>query len=181
METQMAQASTVLTPAAPPPVIPGKPPIRPSLEQNRPLEQNRLKLICGSASDIANHFAAVLTSGTPFASVLNPGFWSNHAPQLRVGDSIEVHCDSRSWFGRVYVRDVTKTRASVSQLEYVEFGELAQSTDASLYRVKYAGPHVKWGIELVAEGKIVREGFETQEAAEVALKGLERSLTNKVS
>jgi hypothetical protein len=170
----MAQASTVLTPAAPPPVIPGKPAVR-------PLEQRRLKLICGSSSDIANHFAAVLTSGTPFASVLNPEYWANHAPQLRVGDSIEIHCDDRSWFGRVYVREVTKTRASVSQLEFVEFGELAQSTDASLYRVKYAGPHVKWGIELVAGGKLVREGFETQEAAEVALKGLERSLTNKVA
>jgi hypothetical protein len=147
----------------------------------KPLAMNRLKLICGSSSDIANHFAAVLTSGTPFASVLNPEFWSNHAPQLRVGDSIEVHCDDRSWFGRVYVRDVTRKRASVSQIEFVEFGELAQSTDASLYRVKYAGPHVKWGIELVADGKLVREGLETQEAAEVALKALERSLTNKVA
>jgi hypothetical protein len=147
----------------------------------KPLAMNRLKLICASSSDIGNHFAAVLPSGTSFASVLNPEFWSNHAPQLRVGDLVDLHSDSRSWYGRVYVRDVTKTRASVSQIEFVEFGELAQATDASLYRVKYAGPHVKWGIELVADGKLVREGFETQEAAEVALKGLERSLSNKVA
>jgi hypothetical protein len=147
----------------------------------KPLAMNRLRLICSSSSDIANHFAAVLTSDTPFASVLSPEFWSNHAPQLRIGDSIEVHCDDRLWFGRVYVRDVTKTRACVSQLEFVDFGALAQSNDASLYRVKYAGPHSKWGVERVAEGKLVREGFDSEEAAEVALKSIERSLNNKVA
>jgi hypothetical protein len=150
-------------------VLPAKPP------GMKPLAMNRLKLVCSSSSDIANHFAAVLTSGTPFASVLSPEFWSNHAPQLRVGDSIEVHSDDRSFFGRLYVRDVNKTRADVSKLEFVEFGALAQSNDASLYRVKYAGPHTKWAVERIADGKLVREGFETQDAAELALKGMERS------
>jgi hypothetical protein len=141
----------------------------------KPLEMNRLKLVCSSSSDIGNHFAAVLPSGVPFTNTLEPAFWSNHAPSLRVGDTVDVHSDDRLWFGRIYCRDVGKTRALMGKLDFVEFGALAQSNEPTSYRVKYAGLQMKWSVERVSDGKLVRDGFESQEAAELALKGMERS------
>jgi hypothetical protein len=146
----------------------------------KPLANNRLRLICASSSDICNRFAAVLPAGTSFAATLDPAFWSNVSSQLRVGDVVEIHSDSRGFYGTVYVRDTAKTRAQVARLEFHEFEVLAQSADPTSHRVKYLGPHMKWGIERIADGKPVREGFENQEAAELALKGMERS-TSKVA
>jgi len=141
----------------------------------KPLEQRRLKLIAASASDIGNHWGAVLTTGTPFAATLQPEFWSNHASQLRPGDQIDIHSDGREFYGRLYVRDATKLRAFVGKIEFVEFNALASSTEAATHRVKYGGPHLKWVIERIADGKVIKDGLE-QEAAEQALKAIERSL-----
>jgi len=50
------------------------------------------------------------------------------------------------------------------------------SAEAISHRVKYGGRHLKWVIERVADGKVVKDGLE-QEAAEQALKAIERSLS----
>ena len=88
----------------------------------------------------------------PFEAALEPGFWSNVSTQLRISDIIEIHSDTRGFFGSLYVRDTGKTSAQVAQLEYHEFDVLTQSAEPSSHRVKYAGPHVKWAIERVADG-----------------------------
>jgi hypothetical protein len=141
----------------------------------KPLVNNRLKLICSSASDIGNHWAAVLPIGVSFSAALQPEFWSNLSTQLRIGDVIDIHGDARDFFGRVYVRDTGRTRASVAKLEYHEFDALAPAGDPSSHRVKYSGPHTKWGIERIADGKLVKDNLDSKEAAEVALKGMERA------
>ena len=146
----------------------------------KPLANNRLKLICSSASDIGNHWAAIVPAGVSFAAVLHPEFWSNHSTQLRAGDVIDVHADGREFFGRVYVRDTARTRTSVAKLEFHEFGALMQSAEPLSHRVEYAGLHSKWAIRRMADGKLIKEGLESQEAAELALKGMERSM-NKVA
>lgn len=159
-----------LKPADPITLVPPKP-------LAKPLPNNRLRLIVSSSSDICNRFAAVLPTGMPFEAALEPGFWSNVCSQLRISDIVEIHSDGRGFYGEVYVRDTAKTSAQVAQLEFVEFDMLAQSSEPSSHRVKYGGPHVKWAIERVADGKLVREGFENQEAAETALKAMERSMS----
>jgi hypothetical protein len=102
------------------------------------------------------------------------------AAQLRVGDQIEIHSDGRDFFGRLYIRDVSKTRAEVGRLEFHEFDTLTQSAEPSAYRVKYAGLHSKWSVERVSDGRLMREGCEDQETAQTALKAMERSM-NKVA
>jgi hypothetical protein len=147
----------------------------------KPLTANRLKLICASSSDIGNRHAAVLPSGTKFASTLDPAFWSNVSSQLRIGDVVEIHSDDRTFYGTIYVRDVSKIRAQVARLEFHEFSDPVQSTDASPYRVKHGGPHLKWVIERIADAKIVKDGFETAEEAQAAAKTMERTLSSKVA
>jgi hypothetical protein len=143
----------------------------------KPLQANRLRLIVSSASDISNKFAAVLPTGTPFTAALEPGFWANVCSQLRISDVIDVHSDTRLFFGTIYVRDTSKTSAQVAQLEYHEFDTLAESVEPASYKVKYSGPHSKWSIERVADGKLVRESFESQESAEQALKAMDISMS----
>ncbi len=83
--------------------------------------------------------------------------------------------------GLIYIRDVTKTRAQVARLEFHEFIEAVQSTDASPYRVKHQGPHLKWVVERIADGKIVKDGFETAEEAQAAAKAMERTSNSKAA
>ena len=81
-------------PAEPITVVPPKPPAK-------PLANNRLRLICASSSDICNRFAAVLPAGTPFEAALEPGFWSNVCSRLRISDVVEIHSDTRGFYGEV--------------------------------------------------------------------------------
>jgi hypothetical protein len=167
----MAQAAPALsTPAAPPPVMPGKLAVR-------PLEQRRLKLICSSASDLGNRWAIVVPTGVTMEMILLPDFWCNVSGQIRVADIIEVHADDRSLFASLYVREVGRARVSVALIQQVEFGELETTNEpASLHRTRYAGPHNKWIVERISDRKIVRERCETKEDAETALKAIENSL-----
>jgi hypothetical protein len=176
METQMAQASTVPTPAVTPPGIPGKPPIR-------PLETRRLKLVCSSASDIGNHWAIVVPTGVTMETILAPEFWSNVAPQLRVADIVDVHRDDRTLYAKLYVRAVGRARVAVALIQSIEFGELETETasEPASHRVKYGGPHNKWCVERILDRKVVKDGCDTMEDAETALKGIEASLARKVS
>jgi hypothetical protein len=165
----------------PPEMSEAKPGFPLALIPPKPLANDRLKLISASAANICNRWAATLPRGIAFSAALFPEFWSNHAHKLNIGDTIEVHVDSRDWIGAVYVRDISssKTRGYVGLITYVEFGAIAQSVEAVSHRVENLGLHQRWGIRRVADGKVAREGLESREAAELALKGIERS-TNKV-
>jgi hypothetical protein len=148
----------------------------------KPLENNRLRLVCSSSSDICNLWAAVLKSGTPFEEVLAPEFWANVANRLRTGDQVQVHTDAGGFYGLLYVRDVSgsgagkvSTRAIVAKLQYHEFGALTHTRSEHLHMVTYEGLHAKWCVKHVPSGKFVREGLDSKETAETAIKGMERS------
>jgi hypothetical protein len=174
--------TTSLPPNPPNPPVPPTTATPPAPRPVKPLAQGRLRLVNSSSSDVQNHWCAVLPAEIGFEAALEPSFFSAHADKLRVGDVIDISCDSRSWFGSVYVRDVSRTRILVGRLGYHEFDALSKSaTDPSLYRIEFRGSHLKWVIESVADGRAVREGFESKEAAEVQLKGLERSQDRKVA
>jgi hypothetical protein len=145
----------------------------------KPLANGRLRVIRSSESDIANLWAAVTITGTKWDDVLTPEFWSLHAHRLRVGDTVEIHTDDQRYFGRVLVRQVSgaggnKTRASVAQLELHEFDRLKPSDDIATHRVEHKGPHLKWCVVRIADGKIVAEGHDTRDAAESAMKAIVR-------
>jgi hypothetical protein len=160
---------------------PSKPPILAALAPPpKPLAQNRLRLVNASSSDLQNHWTAVLPAGIAFEAALEPSFFSAHADKIKVGDVIDIGGDSRSFFGSVYVRDVSRTKILVGRLGYHEFDVLSKSTtDAPAFRTEFDGPHNKWVVKS-ADGKIIREGFATEEDAALAMKGLERSRAEKV-
>jgi hypothetical protein len=170
----MPQAAPALTPAAAPPGAPARP-------QIKPLEQRRLKLICSSASDVGNWWAIVVPSDVTLEAVLEPAFWSNVAPQLRVADIIDVHSDGRDFYAKLYVREVGRARVAVALVQRAEFEALETVNELASYRVKYGGPHSKWAVERVSDRKIVKDGCDTREDVETALKAIEASLARKVA
>jgi hypothetical protein len=173
----MAQAApTLSTPAAPPPGAPARP-------QIKPLEQRRLKLVCSSASDIGNHWAIVVPADVTLEVALEPAFWSNVAPQLRVADIVDVHRDDRTLYAKLYVRAVGRARVAVALIQSIEFGELETETTSEpvSHRLKYGGPHDKWCVERILDRKVVKDGCDTREDAETALKAIEASLDRKVA
>jgi hypothetical protein len=148
-----------------------------------PLEQRRLQLLRASeSSGFGNVWAAVTPAGLPFEAVLVPNFWSNHASRLHVGDTIEVHTDDQTYFGRLLVRHLggaapgkTHTEANVARLEYHEFDQVAPIEDAAAtHRVEHRGPHLQHCVIRIRDQKIVSDGHSSKEAAEAALKALLR-------
>jgi hypothetical protein len=169
-------APTLSTPTAAPPGAPARPPIR-------PLEARRLKLVCSSASDIGNHWAVVIPADVSIETVLEPAWWANVATQLRVADTVDVHRDDRTLYAKLYVRAVGRARVAVALIQQVEFGALETETasEPASHRVKYGGPHNKWCVERILDRKVVKDGCDTREDAETAMKGIEASLARKVS
>jgi hypothetical protein len=138
--------------------------------------------VCSSASDIGNRWAVVIPADVSIETVLEPAFWANVATQLRVADLVDVHSDGRDFYAKLYVREVARARVSVAQIQYVEFGALAETSEpAAAHRIRYAGPHNKWIVERISDHRIVRERCETKEDAETALKAIENSLDRKVA
>lgn len=138
------------------------------------LPENRLKLVLSSAADMGNGFAAVLPSGVDFKEALDPAFWAHCAYKLRPSDEIAVHSDDMSFFGRLYVRDVSapsrqkmNNRAVVAVLEFKKFDPIARDAKTKDHEVVYLGPHMQWCVRALKDSRVVKERCGTAgEAAE---------------
>jgi hypothetical protein len=161
---------------------PAKPPAPETAGAPKPIEklrgvvkglpENRLKLVLSSAADMGNGFAAVLPTGTRFDEVKDPAFWAHCAYKLRPGDEIAVHSDDMSFFGRLYVRDVSapgqqklSNRAVVSVLSFKEFEPMATGAKTKTHEVVYKGPHLLWCVKSLADDRIVKDRCGTAEEA----------------
>jgi hypothetical protein len=147
----------------------------------KPLEQRRLKLICSSASDLGNEWAIVVPSGTTIETILDPAYYANVASSLRIADSITAHWDDRSALAKLYITDTARTRVSVSKIFHVELDAPAESSEPKAYRVRYDGPHTKWCVVRVSDGRVVKDGCETKESAEIAMRAHEQAESRKVA
>lgn len=161
------------TEAAPPaPAKPEATKIEPLRGLVKGLSENRLKLVISSAADMGNGFAAVLPVGTKFEACLDPAFWAHVAYKLRAGDTIDVHVDDMTFFGKLYVRDVSapgaqklNNRALVAPLMFVEFGPVARDAKTKTHEVVHLGPHLKWCVRALKDQRVVKEGCGSPEEA----------------
>jgi hypothetical protein len=176
----MAQPEKNAPPAPPiPPDAPSYP--MPALPPVKPLQKNRLKRITSSESNFGNLHGATLPAGTPFEHALDSAMWSNVATELRANDQVQIHEDGGGYYGLVYIRAVAggggvKTNVAVAKLFYVQFDGLpAPSSGERVFRVAYMGPHQRWCVIRIADGKAVADQMESAEAAELQMKALERA------
>jgi hypothetical protein len=169
-------------PATAPPMPPAEPPFQaPARQPVRPLQQNRLKLITGSATNFGNLHGATLPAGTPFHHALDSAMWGNVASELRANDQVQIHADDGTFYGLVYVRSVAggggvRASVAVSNILYVEFDDLpASASNVAVFRISYMGPHERWCVIRIADGKVMARQLDITEAAETQMKALERA------
>lgn len=126
----------------------------------RKLPESRFRL----AESVRNMWSIVPEEGTAFADLLDPVYWSHNARKLRPCDLIDVLPDDGSYYGRLIVRSIGQAGVHVAKLEYIEFAEIkdAPAGAASLFEVKWKGPHHRWCVVRLADKEAIQTGFENQ-------------------
>jgi hypothetical protein len=146
----------------------------------RPLAVARRSIIVASATNYGNLHGVITPAGTPWDHVLRADFWSLHANNMLVGDSVEVQTDDGRYVGRLLVRSVdgvglNKTRVTVGQREFTTFDQLEPDYTATTHKVTFEGPHLRWCVRRLSENKIISDGHDSADIAASALKNLTRT------
>lgn len=105
--------------------------------------------------------------GVTMEDMQNPSYWAHVARDLRPGHKIEVLAEDMSYWAMLIVRDVGRVEASVAPLQVVDLdggAELAKDGDDGL-EVKWRGPHAKFSVIRKDGGDILKDGFQTKDAA----------------
>lgn len=93
-----------------------------------------------------------------------PAFWAHVARNLRVNDRIEILAYDASWYAELIVRARTDLEASVGMLSFTKF-EQPEASSAEEFTVKYNPGPKNWRVISAESKAVVKEGFETKEAA----------------
>lgn len=158
----MAEANTAPNPV----VVPVAPKPRPKM-----LAESNFRL----AQYVTNRWSVTLDDATPYGRVFEPDYWSNVARKLQIGDIVELHAESGSWFAELYVVGAHRLAAKVVELRKVDLASSPEVSDlASPLSVKWRGPNGKWAV--MRGNDVMQSGFQTQEEAEVAKVTLHKTL-----
>lgn len=121
-----------------------------------------------------------LPEGTSFERCLEPDYWANIANSLTICDVVEIHTDTRSFYGEVYVRDKGRNWAKVSPIEFKQFdAKLDESPADPAYEVAFKGPVLKWCVIRKDSGDVIRDKIETKDGALGALSQYVRGLGDR--
>lgn len=104
--------------------------------------------------------------GVSLTDVCQPAYWTHVSRTLRPGDKIEILSPTGDWWAMLIVRMTGKVEASVSVLQHVVLEKPDEiTTPASPYEVKWRGPSVKFSVIRKEDGGVVKENFESKDAA----------------
>lgn len=111
---------------------------------------------------------ATVPPGTALEDVTNPGFWANHAYRLKPGAIIEVLAEDNSLDCELRVLETGPTFATVRVLRnYTEKASKPVARDLpDDVTISYGSKADKWRV--VHQGKVVKDGIATEEAAQKA-------------
>lgn len=124
------------------------------------------------ALQLEGHYNATWKHFVPVGSVkediLAPSFWANVASKLRIGDEIKVLTEDMAWRALLIVRAVGRVEAVVQLLSYDDLGEASDvlSVADNPYLVEWGSPAVKFRVKRKDTGDVVKDMFQTREAAE---------------
>lgn len=102
--------------------------------------------------------------GSAIEDILQPGFWSLMAAQMKPYDRVEVRADDGTWLAEVLVLGCDRTWAKVHLLSSHQLttADVSQSQSAK-YDVIWKGPQKKWIVLRLADQTIVKEGIPTKD------------------
>ena len=123
------------------------------------------------ANYINNEWSVIPDDGTPFEDVLVPVYWTNVARKLKPGDIIKVHAPDGTYFAELYVRTSSRLEASVVVLRKMDFDAADEAPPISDdLMVKFRNHRAGWGIIRASDKSVMRDGFQTREAADMWLR-----------
>lgn len=109
--------------------------------------------------------------GETFELCKHPGTWKNVLLNLRQGHKIHVHSAEGGWYGELYVRAISRVEINLGVLLYVKFDDGVELADDIPYETKWRGPTAMWSVVLKSNGDVVKDHFQTKEAATTYITG----------
>lgn len=128
------------------------------------------------AGHYTNVFEMVLEHGTTLDDVRHPEFFSHVARLCKPGDEIKFKTEDFTLWGLAIVLRVESNALVVKILQHNDLtdkeGVIDSSSDAvkaSDFEIKHRGPVGKHSILRKSDKAVIKDGFDTQRAAEQAL------------
>lgn len=112
-----------------------------------------------------NAWRAFPEEGTPYERVLRESYWAHRAKDFKVGDKIEVLPDEMHYYAELLVMAAGATWLKVAELCKIELRPADLAGTKPEYNVAWRGPHRKFALVRVADGAIVKDGFENEREA----------------
>ena len=123
---------------------------------------------------------AEVDHGVTIDDLLDPVFWSDVSGHCFQGkfNRVEITWKDGSQWAELLVVGYGPTWAKMVKLNYVVLNtpEGIKTVGGKDYEIKWSGPHSKFRIIRLADGEVIRDGFENKELAEVDLKEYVASL-----
>lgn len=115
------------------------------------------------AEVIRNLWNATPPAGTKFDDVFDRGYWVHVASTLRPGDRIEVMPADRKWFATLVVGSVVGSNVTLAKIHHADL-EFIGPPSTEDFSIEFLGSG-KWSVKERATGKVIRDGYETEEEA----------------
>ena len=112
-----------------------------------------------------NIWQIVPEDNTPYELLFDKDYWGVMASKLRPFDHIEVLADDGSFWAELLVLMATKTQATVMELRKIEISTKEGAPVEEKFAVKWRGPHSKWSVIRMADGSVVKQGFDDADSA----------------
>lgn len=130
------------------------------------------------AEYVSRTYHHIPATGAALDDVLDPAYWAHVAKSLRPGDHIEILAEDGTWWAMLLVRYTGRTEAAVAKLSHVEFGEPSDDlvSDSDTHSIAYGNYHTKFRVVRKSDKEVVKDGFDTKEAAKRWLDGHMKAL-----
>jgi hypothetical protein len=107
----------------------------------------------------------------------DPTVWQNVARQMQQDHEIIIVAAEGTWRLHLYVRAVGRNEAYVGVIGCTEFKNRVEApTEESPYAAVFGGPGAKYRVVRKSDGDIVKENFQTMDAANAWIKSHLRAL-----
>jgi hypothetical protein len=123
-------------------------------------------------------YFVVPETGTPFADVLTPEYWTHVAGKLKALDRIEVFPEEGNYFAELLVTFSSNNTVRVKELMHVDFDAEEMGDDEHEFEIKWSGPLARWRVIRKSDKAVLVEGDEvaTRPLAEDWLRNYKRAL-----
>lgn len=120
-------------------------------------------------------YRAYPEKGVTIDEIKEPKYWSHVASMLKQYDKVEVIEETGAYFAELLITGCDRNWATVEVIHFKALREKSaeeseeKAPTVEEYRVAHRGPHHKWRVERVSDGKVLHHGAQTKLEADAWL------------